>query len=59
MFSKLVTFYNPNKKDMQEMFNDYLDISKEEEERIANTLKNKKYSRLEISLIHPYDHAIK
>ena len=44
---------------MQEMFNDYLDISKEEEERIANTLKNKKYSRLEISLIHPYNHEIK
>ena len=41
------------------MFNDYLDISKEEEEKIANTLKSKKYSRLEISLIHPYKHEIK
>ena len=57
--SKLVTFYNPNKKDMQEMFNDFLDISKEEEEKIASTLKSKKYSRLEISLIHPYIHEIR
>ena len=57
--SKLVTFYNPNKKDMQEMFDDYLDVSKEEREKIGKTLKEKKYSRLEISLVHPYDHVIK
>ena len=58
--SKLVTFYNPNKKDMQEIFNDYLgSVSKEEEENIKSTLKSQKYSKLEISLIHPYSHVIR
>ena len=58
--SKLVTFYNPNKKDMQEIFNDYLgSVTKEEEESIKLTLKSQKYSRLEISLIHPYSHVIR
>ena len=58
--SKLVTFYNPNKKDMQEIFNDYLgSVTKEEEESIKITLKSQKYSRLEISLIHPYSHVIR
>ena len=56
--SKLVTFYNPNKKDMQEIFNDYLDVTKEEEEHIKKTLKSQKYSKLEISLIHPYSHTV-
>ena len=57
--SKLVTFYNPNKKDMQEIFNDYLgSVSKDEETNIKTTLKSQKYSRLEISLIHPYSHTI-
>ena len=50
--SKLVTFYNRNKKDMQEIFNDYLgSVTKEEEESIKITLKSQKYSKLEISLI--------
>ena len=57
--SKLVSFYNPNKKDMQEIFDDYLgSISKDEEVNIKNTLKNLKYSRLEISLVYPYNHTI-
>ena len=57
--SKLVSFYNPNKKDMQEIFDNYLgSISKDEEEKIKNTLKNLKYSRLEISLVYPYNHTI-
>ena len=57
--SKLVSFYNPNKKDMQEIFDDYLgNISKDEEVNIKNTLKNLKYSRLKISFVYPYNHKI-
>ena len=57
--SKIVSFYNPNKKDMQEIFDDYLEsISKEEEANIIHTLKNQRYSRLEISLVHPYSYKI-
>ena len=57
--SKLVSFYNPNKKDMQEIFDDYLgSVSKEEEANIKKTLKNQKYSRLEIDLVHPYKHKV-
>ena len=58
--SKIVSFYNPNKRDMQEIFNDYLgSITKDEETNIKNTLKNQRYSRLEISLVHPYSYKIK
>ena len=58
--SKLVSLYNPNKKDMQEIFDDYLgSMSKLEEESIRDTLKSQRYSRLEISLEHPYSHNIK
>ena len=55
-----LTFYNPNKKDMHEIFDCYLgSISKEEEENIKKTLKSQRYSRLEINLVHPYSHVIK
>ena len=44
---------------MQEIFDDYLgSISKEEEANIKHTLKNQRYSRLEISLVHPYSYKI-
>ena len=46
--SKIVSFYNPNQKDMQEIFDDYLgSVSTEEEANIKNTLKNQRYSRLD------------
>ena len=44
--SKLVTFYNANKKDMKEIFDEYLDVLQKEMIEIKNILKNKKYSRL-------------
>ena len=57
--SKLVSFYNPNKRDMQEIFDDYLgSVTKEEETNIKSTLKRQRYSRLEINLGHPYNHKI-
>ena len=58
--TKLTTFYNPSKKNMQEIFDDYLgDITKEERESIINTLKSQKWSKLEISLVHPYKYTAK
>ena len=57
--SKLVTFYNPNRKDMNEIIDEYLDVSdKKEIDEIKKILKTKKYSRLEISLRHPYGYRI-
>ena len=52
--SKLVTFYNPNKKDMKEIFDEYLYVTQKEMFEIKNILKNKKYSKLEINLRYPY-----
>lgn len=57
--SKLVCFYNPNRKDMRTIFDDYLDgLNSIEYEEIKEKLKNTKYARLEIDLVSPYKHAI-
>ena len=57
--SKLVTFYNPNKKDMNTIMDEYLGLtSKEEMTKILHTLKTKKYSNLEINFIFPFDYII-
>ena len=57
--SKLVTFYNPNRKDMNQIIEDCLHVdNKEEINKIKNTLKNKNYSRLEISLRHTYRYKL-
>ena len=58
--TKLVTFYNPRKKDMQEIFDDYLGgVTKEEEDSIKVTLKSRKYSKLKIDLVHSYSHVVR
>ncbi len=56
--AKLVMFYNPSKKDMQTIVDEFLNVEKEEIKDIVKTLKNNKYSRLEISLRHPYRHKV-
>ena len=56
---KLVTFYNPNRKEINEIIEEYLDVGDETEiNKIKDTLKNKKYSRLEITLRHPYGYKL-
>ena len=51
--SKLVTFYNSN---MKTIIDDYLNgVSKVEVNQIIKQLKDNKYARLEINLIHPYE----
>ena len=56
--AKLVTFYNPSKKDMQAITDDFLNVEKEEIKDIVQKLKNNKYSRLEILLRCPYTHEV-
>ena len=57
--SKLVCFYNPNKKDMKTIMEEYLgNISKDEEKKILRILKTKQHSNLEINLIFPFTHKI-
>ncbi len=48
--SKLVIFYNPSKKDMQTITDEFLNIDKEEIKDIIQKLKNNKHARLEILL---------
>ena len=56
--AKLVTFYNPSKKDMQAITDDFLNVEKEEIKDIVQKLKNNKCSRLEILLRCPYTHEV-
>ena len=56
--SKLVTFYNACKDDTKYIFNNYLNIEKNEEKRIIDTLKNNDYARLEILTTRPYTHQV-
>ena len=56
--SKLVTFYNACKDDTKYIFNNYLNIGKDEEKRITDTLKNNDYARLEILTTRPYTHQV-
>ncbi len=56
--AKLVTFYNPSKKDMQTITDEFLNAEKNEIKDIVQKLKNNKYSRLEILLRSPYTHEV-
>ncbi len=56
--SKLVSFYNPSKKDMQTITDEFLNEDKEEIKDIVQKLKNNKYARLEILLRHPFTHEV-
>ena len=56
--SRLVTFYNACKDDMKYIFNNYLNIEKDEEKGIIDTLKNNDYARLEILTTRPYTHQV-
>ena len=57
--SQLSTFYNRNRNDMKIIIDDYMNgVSKEEISRIIDTLKNNKYSVLEINLNCPYEYKI-
>ena len=57
--SKLVTFYNPNKKDMKTILEEHSGVNNRNSlQKIMTTLKDKRYFNLEINLIFPYDYII-
>ena len=56
--SKLVIFYSARKDDRRDVFENHLSVDKYEEQKILETLKNKKYARLEILTVHPYTHKV-
>ena len=56
--SKIVFFYCPRKNDRKNIFENYLHVDKEEEKKILEELKNKKYAGLEILTIHSYTHKV-
>ena len=56
--SKLVTFYNSYKDDTKYIFNNYLNVEKDKEKKILETLKNNDYARLEILTVRPYTHKV-
>ncbi len=55
---KLVTFYNPSKRDIQIIADEFLSVTKEESTNIVQKLKNNKYAKLEVLLHHPYTHSV-
>ena len=56
--SKAVIFHTPNKNTTKTIFDEFLDVSREEETSLQNKLKNTKYTKLEINLRYPYDYKI-
>ena len=43
---------------MKYIFNNYLNVEKDGEKRILETLKNNDYTRLEILTVRPYVHEV-
>ena len=57
--SRLVTFYNPSRKDMKVITDDYLSgVPQEVVSNISKILRNETYTALDILLIHPYTFTI-
>jgi hypothetical protein len=57
--SRLVTFYNPSRKDMKTITDDYLSgVPQETISAITKVLRNEKYTALDILLLHPYTFTI-
>jgi hypothetical protein len=58
--SRLVTFYNPGRKDMKVITDDYLNgVPQEKIEEITKILRDEKFTALDILLIHPYTYTIR
>ena len=57
--SKLVCIYNPNREDMKTIIDEFLNVSDRNElQKILKTLKEKRFSNLEIDLIFPFSYKI-
>ena len=58
--SRLFTFYNPSRKDMKVITDDYLSgVPQESINEITKILRSEKYTALDILLKHPYTYTIK
>jgi GTPase SAR1 family protein len=58
--SRLVTFYNPSRKDMKVITDDYLSgVPQESINEITKILRSEKYAALDILLKHLYTYTIK
>jgi nucleoside-triphosphatase THEP1 len=57
--SRLVTFYNPSRKDMKVITDDYLNgVPQETITEITKILRDEKFTALDILLFHPYTYTI-
>ena len=58
--SRLVTFYNPSRKDMKVITDDYLNgVPQETITEITKILRDEKFTALDILLIHHYTYTIR
>ena len=57
--SRLVTFYNPSRKDMKVITDDYLNgVPQETITEIIKILRGEKFTALDILLVHPYTYTL-
>jgi Cdc6-like AAA superfamily ATPase len=58
--SRLVTFYNPSRKDMKVITDDYLNgVPQETITEIIKILRGEKFTALDILLVHPYTYTLR
>ena len=58
--SRPVTFYNPSRKDMKVITDDYLNgVPQETITEITKILRDEKFTALDILLIHPYTYTLR
>ncbi|CAB3977551.1 Hypothetical predicted protein [Paramuricea clavata] len=58
--SRLVTFYNPSRKDMKVITDDYLiGVPQEKIEEMTKILRDEKFTALNILLVHPYTYTLR
>ena len=57
---RLVTFYNPSRKDMKVITDDYLNgVPQETTPEIIKILRGEKFTALDILLVHPYTYTLR
>jgi Cdc6-like AAA superfamily ATPase len=57
--SRLVTFYNPSRKDIKVITDDYLNgVPREKIEEITKILRDEKFTALDILHVHPYTYTL-
>ena len=53
--TRLVTFYSVSRKDTKCLFDEYLNVTKTEFDKLQQELKSKKWSKLVVNRKYPYD----